>query len=145
MHAREGNSIPKGWALDANGNPTTDPEDALQGSMAPSGGYKGFGTGLMVEVMAAVLSGAMLGIQASPFSGTAGGPPKTGQCFLALDPNAYSGPAFNERITALTEAINSQEGARLPGARRMENRKRIDIEGVDVSDSLLEKINSYCD
>ena len=144
MRAREGHSIPEGWALDANGNPTTDPEVALKGSMAPSGGYKGFGTGLMVEVMAAALSGAMLGIQASPFSGTDGGPPKTGQCFLALDPNAYSGPAFNERITALTEAINSQEGARLPGARRMENRKRIDIEGVHVSDSLLENIKSYC-
>ena len=144
MRAREGHSIPEGWALDEKGNPTTDPEVALKGSMAPSGGYKGFGTGLMVEVMAAALSGAMLGIQASPFSGTDGGPPKTGQCFLALDPNAYSGSAFNERITALTEAINGQEGARLPGARRMENRKRIDIEGVHVSDSLLEKIKSYC-
>ena len=144
MRARDGCSIPEGWALDENGNPTTEPEVALKGSMAPSGGYKGFGTGLLVEVMAAALSGAMLGIQASPFSGTAGGPPKTGQCFLALDPNAYSGPAFNERITALSEAINSQEGARLPGARRMENRKRIDIEGVHVSDSLLEKIKSYC-
>ena len=143
MRAREGRSIPEGWALDADGNPTTEPEVALKGSMAPSGGYKGFGTGLLVEVMAAALSGAMLGIQASPFSGTVGGPPKTGQCFLALDPSAYSGPAFNERITALSEAINSQEGARLPGARRMENRKRIDIEGVYVSDSLLEKIKSY--
>ena len=144
MRAREGHSIPEGWALDPNGNPTTEPEVALKGSMAPSGGYKGFGTGLLVEVMAAALSGAMLGIQASPFSGTVGGPPKTGQCFLAIDPNAYSGPAFNEKITSLTEAINSQEGARLPGARRMENRKRIDIEGVYVSDSLLEKIKSYC-
>ena len=51
---------------------------------------------------------------------------------------------FDERITALTETIQSQEGARLPGARRMENRKRIDIEGVHASDSLLEKIKSYC-
>ena len=75
MRAREGHSIPEGWALDANGKPTTDPEVALKGSMAPSGGYKGFGTGLMVEVMAAALSGAMLGIQASPFSGTGGGSP----------------------------------------------------------------------
>ena len=144
MRARDGHSIPEGWALDANGNPTTEPEVALKGSMAPSGGYKGFGTGLLVEVMASALSGAMLGIQASPFSGTVGGPPKTGQCFLALDPNAYSGPAFNERITVLSEAINSQEGARLPGARRMETRKRIDFEGVNVSDSLVEKIKSYC-
>ncbi len=144
MRAREGHSIPEGWALDSNGQPTTDPEVALKGSMAPSGGYKGFGTGLLVEVMAAALSGAMLGIQASPFSGTTGGPPRTGQCFLALDPNAYSGSEFNERISALAEAINSQEGARLPGARRKENRQRIDIEGVHVADSVIEKIKSYC-
>ena len=143
MRAREGHSIPEGWALDSDGNPTTDPEVALKGSMSPSGGYKGFGTGLLVEVMAAALSGAMLGIEASPFSGTSGGPPKTGQCFLALDPNAYSGSIFNERISVLTEAIQSQNGPRLPGARRMENRKRIDVEGVNVSDSLIEKIKSY--
>ena len=68
---------------------------------------------------------------------------KTGQCFLALDPNAYSGSIFNERISVLTEAIQSQDGPRLPGARRMENRKRIDVEGVNASDSLIEKINSY--
>ena len=144
MCDREGRSIPEGWALDAEGKPTTDPEVALKGSMVPSGGYKGFGTGLLVEVMAAALSGAMLGIQASPFSGTVGGPPKTGQCFLALDPGAFSGSAFKERISTLTEAINSQEGARLPGVRRMENRKRIDIEGVYATDSLFEKIKSYC-
>ena len=143
MRAREGHSIPEGWALDSDGNPTTDPEVALKGSMSPNGGYKGFGTGLLVEVMAAALSGAMLGIEASPFSGTSGGPPKTGQCFLALDPNAYSGSIFNERISVLTEAIQSQDGPRLPGARRMENRKRIDLEGVHVSDSLIEKIESY--
>ena len=143
MRAREGHSIPEGWALDSDGKPTTDPEVALKGSMSPSGGYKGFGTGLLVEVMAAALSGALLGIQASPFSGTGGGPPRTGQCFLAFDPNAYSGAVFNERITDLTEAILCQDGARLPGARRMDNQKKIDVEGVHVADSLLEKIKSY--
>ena len=76
-HAREGRPIPVGWALDAQGNPTTDPEVALKGSMAPSGGYKGAGVALMVELVAAAMTGANLGIQASPFSGTAGGPPAT--------------------------------------------------------------------
>ena len=94
--------------------------------------------------MAAALSGAMLGIQASPFSGTGCGPPRTGQCFLAFDSYAYTGKVFNERIADLTEAILCQDGARLPGTRRMENRKRIDVEGVNVSDSLIEKIKSYC-
>ena len=143
MHAREGHTIPEGWALDAEGQPTTNPEVALKGSMAPSGGYKGFGIGLLVEVMAAALSGATLGIDASPFSGTAGGPPKTGQCFLAFDPNAFAGTAFAGRIRALTEAICAQEGARLPGDRRKENRQRIESEGVDVAVALLEKIRAF--
>ena len=144
MRAREGDSIPEGWGLDAEGQTTTDPEIALKGSMAPSGGYKGFGTGLLVEVMAAALSGAMLGLQASPFSGTAGGPPRTGQCFLAFDPDAFSGAEFAERITILTEAIQGQEGARLPGDRRKENRQRIEIEGVDVEKSLIKRIQTFC-
>ena len=144
MRAREGNSIPEGWGLDPEGKATTDPEIALKGSMAPSGGYKGFGTGLLVEVMAAALSGAMLGLKASPFSGTTGGPPRTGQCFIAFDPNAYSGKEFAERITTLTLAIQSQDGARLPGDRRKENRQRIEIEGVEVEKSLKKQIQSYC-
>ena len=144
MRAREGESIPEGWALDPEGQSTTDPEIALKGSMAPSGGYKGFGIGLLVEVMAAALSGAVLGIQASPFSGTTGGPPRTGQCFIAFDPEAYSGAEFYERISALIDAIQSQDGARLPGERRKKNRQRIELEGVEVSQSLIEKIRSFC-
>jgi (2R)-3-sulfolactate dehydrogenase (NADP+) len=144
MRAREGDSIPEGWALDAEGQTTTDPGIALKGSMAPSGGYKGFGTGLLVEVMAAALSGAVLGLQASPFSGTVGGPPRTGQCFIAFDPDAFSGAEFYERISILGEAIQSQDGARLPGERRKKNRLRIELEGVEVAQSLLEKIRSFC-
>jgi (2R)-3-sulfolactate dehydrogenase (NADP+) len=144
MRAREGDSIPEGWALDAEGQTTTDPGIALKGSMAPSGGYKGFGTGLLVEVMAAALSGAVLGLQASPFSGTVGGPPRTGQCFIAFDPDAFSGGEFYERISILGDAIQSQDGARLPGERRKKNRLRIELEGVEVAQSLLEKIRSFC-
>ncbi|MGF1562587.1 MAG: Ldh family oxidoreductase [Geminicoccaceae bacterium] len=140
MRARAGEPLPEGWALDADGAPTTDPDAALKGSMAPSGGYKGFSTGLMVEVFAAALSGASLGKDASPFSGTAGGPPRTGQCFIALDPAAFSGERFGERIGALCAAIEAQEGARLPGARRQKHRARHERDGVDVDAALLERL-----
>ena len=140
--AREGRSIPEGWALDADGQPTTDPEQALKGSMAPSGGYKGFGIGLLVEVMAAALSGATLGIHASPFSGTEGGPPRTGQCFLALSPDAFSSDTFDDRIQALTQAIATQGEARLPGSRRLGHRLRSESDGVSVDQSLVDRIQS---
>ncbi len=140
--SREGRAIPEGWALDVDGQPTTDPEQALKGSMAPSGGYKGFGIGLLVEVMAAALSGATLGIHASPFSGTEGGPPRTGQCFLALSPDAFSSDAFDDRIHALTQAITTQGEARLPGSRRLGHRQRSESDGVSVDQSLVDRIQS---
>lgn len=140
--AREGRAIPEGWALDAEGQSTMDPEQALKGSMAPSGGYKGFGIGLLVEVMAAALSGATLGIHASPFSGTEGGPPRTGQCFLALSPDAFSSDTFDDRIQALTQAIAVQGEARLPGSRRLGHRQRSESDGVSVDQSLVDRIQS---
>lgn len=139
-HAREGRPIPVGWALDAEGNPTTDPEVGLKGSMAPSGGYKGVGVALMVEMMAAAMTGATLGINASPFSGTVGGPPRTGQFFIAIDPETTSEGDFAARMAALTEAFHSQGGAHLPGDGR--GAKRIDAaqNGVAVNVATLDKI-----
>ena len=141
-HAREGKPIPEGWALDAEGNPTTDAEVGLKGSMAPSGGYKGVGIAILVETFAAALAGATLGKDASPFSGTKGGPPKTGQFFIAIDPGTTSGGAFAERIADLSEAITSQPGARLPGVGRRSKRRSAEEKGVPVSTATLERIEA---
>ncbi len=140
LRARKGEPIEPGWALDAAGRPTTVAEEALAGSMLPSGGYKGFGIGLMVEIFAAALAGANLSCEASPFSGTAGGPPGTGQCFLAFDPEGFSGAGFGERMRRLADHITSQDGARLPGARRAANRTRTETDGVEVDEDLLLQI-----
>ena len=142
VRLREWKDIPEGWALDADGNPTTDPATALKGSMVPSGGAKGFGAGLMVEVFAAALSGAVLGKDASPFSGTVGGPPNTGQTFIAIDPEPLSGADFGERIAALAEAITEQAGTRLPGSRRVAARANT-AGAIDVPDDLVERIRAY--
>jgi len=141
-HAREGKPIPEGWALDAEGQPTTDPNVGLKGSMAPAGGYKGVGLGLIVETFAAALSGAVLGKDASPFSGPVGGPPATGQCFILIDPAVSSGGQFAARMTALTEAITSQPGARLPGVNRQSAMVRAARNGVDVNASILERVRA---
>ncbi|GAA6163698.1 Ldh family oxidoreductase [Pelagimonas sp. KU-00592-HH] len=141
-HAREGQPIPVGWALDAEGNPTTDPEVGLKGSMAPSGGYKGVGVALMTEMMAAAMTGATLGIHASPFSGTAGGPPKTGQFFLAIDPGATSGGDFAARMRDLVAAIHDQDGAHLPGDGRRSKRVKSADDGVAVNVATLAKIEA---
>lgn len=140
LRARKGEPLQQGWALDAAGQPTTDAEAALKGSMLPAGGQKGFGAGLMVEILAAALSGATLSRDASPFSGTAGGPPATGQCFIAFDPAAFAGDGFAASMSSLAASITDQPGARLPGARRASNRQRIEAEGVRVDAALMARI-----
>jgi len=142
LRNREGKKIEAGWALDAEGNSTTDAAAALKGSMVPSGGAKGFGAGLMVEIFAAALSGAVLGKDASPFSGTVGGPPNTGQCFIALDTDCFSGGAFNSQVENLVGALTEQHGTRLPGTRR--SGARVDTaKGVAVDDNLIERIRAF--
>lgn len=140
LRVRNGEPIDPDWALDAEGRPTTVAEEALRGSMLPSGGQKGFGLGLMVEVLAAALSGANLSREASPFSGTSGGPPGTGQFFVAIDPAGFSGAVFDQSMRRLAASITDQPGARLPGARRKARRGRTEIEGVFVEDALLARI-----
>lgn len=96
----------------------------------------------MVEILAAALSGANLSSEASPFSGTKGGPPGTGQFFIAINPDAFGGADFQASMTRLAASITDQEGARLPGARRASNRARIEKEGVGVDEALIARIKS---
>jgi (2R)-3-sulfolactate dehydrogenase (NADP+) len=143
LRSREGRSIEPGWAIDADGAPTLDAAAALKGSMLPAGGPKGFGAGLLVEVLASCLAGAVPSREASPFSGTAGGPPKTGQCFIAFDPAAFS-DVFSQQVAGLAGAIAGQEGARLPGARRQAARARTERDGVSVDAALASRIEALC-
>lgn len=142
LRSEKGEPIEEGWAVDHEGNPTLNAKDALAGSLLPSGGYKGFGIGLIVEVLASVLSGANLSQNASPFSGTLGGPPSTGQCFIAIDPLTFSGIQFFDQIKTLSHSISSQEYARLPGQKRLENRKKIDQNGVYIDEELWGHLNA---
>ena len=69
--------------------------------MAPSGGYKGFGTGLLVEIFTACIAGGNLGTQASSFAGEDGGPPSTGQFFIAIDPEKFNS-TYKESIKSVS-------------------------------------------
>ena len=142
QHARRGEDIPEGWALDPDGQPTTDSDIALTGSMMPSGGYKGLGAAVLVELLAAAAAGATLGVDASPFSGTAGGPPATGQFFIAIDVNATSGGGFGERLSRLVEVIETQPEARVHGARRRASQAAADANGITIDQATLDRVNA---
>ena len=72
MAAAAGEPIPLGWAVDANGEPTTDAKAALEGSMLSAGGYKGYGFGLMAELLAGALTGSRLSVEVPPLKAPEG-------------------------------------------------------------------------
>jgi (2R)-3-sulfolactate dehydrogenase (NADP+) len=137
---QRGEPIPEGWALDAEGGPTTDPDAALRGTMLPLGDAKGTALALMVELLAAGLTGANYAAEASSFLDAEGPPPGTGQLIIAIDPGAFGGGAG--RFADLARSIEAQVGARLPGARRLALRRKAQQEGLSVNASLLDEIES---
>lgn len=120
MAAAAGDSIPVGWAVDANGHDTTDPKAALGGSLLSAGGYKGFGIGLVVEVLASALTGSLPSAALAPLKAPEGEPHNIGQFYVVIDPAAYSGDAFFANIERLAATVSTQDGARMPGANRMQ-------------------------
>jgi (2R)-3-sulfolactate dehydrogenase (NADP+) len=129
---QRGEAIPEGWALDIDGNPTTDPGKALLGTMIPLGDAKGAALAFMVEILAACVPGANLAFEASSFLDGEGSPPATGQLILAIDPGAFGHGRFTERMATLIAAIERQPGARLPGERRLANRARAERNGITI-------------
>ena len=93
--------------------------------MAPAGGHKGFGQGLIVEVMCAALAGANRGPQMGSFIANDGKPIDCGQFFIALEPESFLGRSFRQRGEGLAKSILGQEGTRLPNARREANRSAL--------------------
>ncbi|HEU0222422.1 MAG TPA: Ldh family oxidoreductase [Paracoccaceae bacterium] len=138
--AAEGRALPPGWALDAEGRPTTDAQAALAGSVAPAGGHKGAALALMVEVLSVGLTGSHWSHLASSLGDDEGGPPRLGQFFLAVDPGLFGAPGFGERLEAMLAAMTEEEGVRLPGARRHANRARAEAEGVIVEAPFLQEL-----
>jgi (2R)-3-sulfolactate dehydrogenase (NADP+) len=139
--AEDNTPIPLGWALDADGHPTSDPHRALAGTVAPLGGAKGFGLGLLVEIFSAGLSGSNWGIDSSSFGDDTGGPPGVGQTFIAIDVTR-SDEEFTMRLERLLAVLLSEDGVRLPGERRHASRGEAEQHGVTVPDELIERINA---
>jgi (2R)-3-sulfolactate dehydrogenase (NADP+) len=138
--AGKGELIPPGWALDKEGHPTTDAEAALAGTIVPIGGAKGAALALMVEILAAGLTGSQFGFEASSFFDAEGPPPHTGQLFVALDPVTLAGPSFVDRIETLCAAMLADPAVRLPGERRLEARSRLARDGIAVPAKLLAEL-----
>ena len=149
LAAKQGRAIPQGWALDADGNPTTDPQAGMLGSMLPfgSGAAGGPGAGsspkgamlaLVVELLVTALIGSQFGFEASSFFVDEGNRPRIGQAFIVIVPGALAGSAgYLDRVEVLITEMLRDDGVRLPGARREALRRQAEAQGLDVPEALL--------
>ena len=136
--ARRGERIPEDWARDREGRPTGDPEAALAGTMVPLGDAKGTALALMVELLAAGLTGANFAADASSFLDAEGPPPATGQLMIAIDAAVFG--VEPSHFVRMARAVEDQDGARLPGSRRLQALRRAEQHGLNVNDNLLREI-----
>jgi (2R)-3-sulfolactate dehydrogenase (NADP+) len=141
--AARGTPIPPEWAFDAEGKPTTDAAAGLAGSIAPVGGAKGYGLALIVELLAAGVTGSNWSFQTSSLTDNEGGPPDIGQLFIAINPANLGGTKWPARLEELTREIESQGNTRLPGDRRHQARALAEQSGVSVPAELVTLIEKY--
>ena len=144
--AKEGRPIPAGWALDARGNPTTDPKAGMEGSMLPIGAAtspKGAMLALVVELLVTALIGANFGFEASSFFVDEGNRPRIGQTFIVIDPAALAGrEGFLDRVEVLVREMLVDDGVRLPGARREALLAKARVDGLTIGDGLLASLQT---
>ena len=145
LHRRTGKPIPTGWAVDRSGEPTTDPDAALDGALLTFGGYKGSALSTMIELLAGPLIGDLTSLESKEHDAGANVTSFHGELIIAFDLKAFQGEnAASQTLGAerLFDAIVDQ-GARLPSQRRYEARAKNRAAGsVTVPRELYEEIRA---
>ena len=141
LAAREGHQMAEGVGVDADGNPTTDPNAILEGSLLAFGGHKGSSLAMMVELLAGGLIGESFSFEAAERDNNDGGPPQGGEFMLAMDPNMFGNrDGWLDHCEKLFAKISDQEGTRLPGDRRQANRAKTASDGIELPQAVYDKI-----
>ncbi len=139
--AAEGRSIPEGWAIDADGNATTDPRQAMKGALLAFGGQRGANIALMVEVLAAGLTGANWALDAPSFvSGSRS--PGSGLLVIAIEPKLLD-PKFADRMAAQMDRLQDDHGVHLPGLTKGLASSRAKADGIRVPSELVEVLDRW--
>jgi len=140
--SKKGESIPLGWALTADGQPTTDPNEGLKGLMVPLGGDKGSLLALIIELLAVGLSGSQYSYEADSFFSMKGNKPRLGQLIITIDPGLPGKGIYRNRMLDLINTFASDAGVRLPGQRRFTVRQKAMKLGVVVNEAVLQEIQN---
>ena len=140
LYAKEGKPIPLGWALDRDGNPTTDAQAALTGSLSAIGGMKGTMLALIVEVLCCALTGAAFSFENDSYF-EPGNKPRIGHAILAIDPEALAGSGvYFERLEAMISRMLEEAGVRLPGVRRHAAVAAANERGIEIPQPLYDEL-----
>ena len=138
--ARDGREVPLGTGLDANGQPTTDPAAIAKGVLLPFGGYKGSAIAMMVELLAAGMTGEQFSFEARDTDNKDGGPPRGGEMIIGMSPAIIAGDGWQDHVEGFVQKLSNIDGVRMPGARRHKN--RMDKGPRLINLALIETINS---
>ena len=144
LAAERDEAIPEGWALDADGNPTTDAAAALGGVLLPFGGARGANVALMVELLAAGLSGANWSLDAPSFL-TGDDSPRIGLFVLALDADRIAGEGAGARMSAYLERLHRSYGVYMPGASRAKATSQAEADGLLADADLIRRLRAFTD
>jgi (2R)-3-sulfolactate dehydrogenase (NADP+) len=146
-HAAEGIPVPLGWGYDKEGNNTTDANAIINGgALAHAGGFKGLLLGMLVDLLAGILSGPNCSFQAPVFKNNTGGEPKVGQFFIAISPGTFApggDAAYADRLETMLTALLSEPGVRLPGSDRYKFKLQAKKNGVEVPRELIDKLEAF--
>jgi LDH2 family malate/lactate/ureidoglycolate dehydrogenase len=143
-----GKPLPEGWAIDAEGKPTTDPAVAVKGSVLPIGGPKGYGLALMVELLCSALSDAEPGFQVT-YENMVKRPSNIAQFYMAMNPEGFvardryeARAAHVADVIVKAKPIAGAEPPRLPGARGQAANRKAWADGVAITDNLANALKN---
>lgn len=139
--AREGRQLPPDIGVDAEGRPSCDPQAILDGgALLPFGGHKGAALSMMVELLAAALTGGNFSFDFTWDNHPGAQTPRTGQLLIVIDPSRGAGGSFARRAEALVRAMKGAGQERLPGDRRHRQRRESLELGVPLSGTELARL-----
>jgi delta1-piperideine-2-carboxylate reductase len=141
--ARKGERLPPGMGVDGLGQPTQDPKAILEGgALLPFGGHKGSALSMMVELLAAALTGGNFSFEFDWSDHPGARTPWTGQLLIVIDPSKTSGQAFAERSQELVRQMHAAGLRRLPGDRRHRTRAKAAQEGIVLEAGELQRLQA---
>ena len=143
----QGKDIPPGWAIDSNGNPTTDAKAAMEGTILPTGGPKGYGLGLIVDILSGVLTGASFGKSVPDSLYDLTTTPNLGNFIMVIDIEKFMPiDFFNDRLESVISNIKASKKLdqvseiHIPGEIEHQNEMRCLREGIAVDPKIWGKI-----